>query len=169
MRDEHLHAFLNAARARTAVDTRQRRRWLTQQLDEDLTLAALCHALVDAHARVELSVASGRTYRGALTIARREYVAIADDDRAAYIAAPAIVGIRPLPGTTDGAAPRPLRAATFDDVVLRLSECSGAIDVCTIDGTAHRGRVAGVGRDLLWFDDGRYVRLDAVTEVVTSP
>lgn len=168
MRDEQLHAFLNGARARTAADTRRRRRWLEQQLHEDQTFAALCRTAAKAGERVELSVASGRVYRGALSFAGPEFVAMAaDDGRVAYIATRALVGLRPLDGTADDRQPNLVRAATFDDVVLELSQCRDAIDVCTIDGNAHRGRVAGVGRDLLWFENGRYLRLDVVTEVST--
>lgn len=177
MRDEQLHAFLNVARARTAVDTRRRRRWLEQQLDEDQTFAALCRTMVDAGARVEVSVASGRRYRGALVVAAPEFIALAiADGRLSYIAAPAVVGLRQLDGAGDGAVPpalapthrpTPLRAATFDDVLLGLCEWRGVIDVHTVDGATHHGRVTGVGRDLLWFDDGRYLRLDLVTEVTT--
>lgn len=169
MRDEQLHAFLNLARARTAVDARRRRRWLEQQLDEDQTFAAVCRGMADAGARVELSVASGRTYRGGVVVAAPEYVAVATGDaRVAYVAAVAIVGIRHLAGTVGGDRPTVLRAATFDDVVHGLGEHHAMIAACTIDGTAHRGQLAGVGRDLLWFDDGRYLRLDLVTEVTTS-
>lgn len=173
MRDEQLHAFLNVARARTAVDTRRRRRWLERQLDEDQTFTGLCRTMMAADARVEMSVASGRRYRGTLVVAASEFVALAiDDGRLSYIAAPAIVGLRQLHATGGATgrstpAPTPMRAATFDDVVLGLCECRSLIDVRTIDGSSHHGRVAGVGRDLLWFDDGRYLRLDLVTEVTT--
>lgn len=168
MRDEQLHAFLDLARARTVVDARRRRRWLEQQLDEDKTFAAVCRGMADAGARVELSVASGHTYRGVVVVAAPEYVAIATGDtRVAYVAAAAIVGLRHLGGTGGDDRPRVLRAATFDDVVHGLGEAHAMIAARTIDGTAHRGRLAGVGRDLLWFDDGRHLRLDLVTEVTT--
>lgn len=175
VRDEQLHAFLDAARARTAVDTRRRRRWLERQLEEDQTFATLCRAMLDAGARIELSVASGRTYTGVPVTAVPEFVAIATDDgHMVYIAAPALVGLRRLGDSADNPAaapgrPTPVRAATFDDVVIGLSACRSMLDVGTVDGSTHHGQVAGVGRDLLWFDDGRYLRLDAVTEVATTP
>lgn len=169
MRDDQLHAFLGEARARTRIDARRRRRWLLRQLDEDRTFDEVWREAVDAGAPIDLVVAGGRTYRGIPAIAGGAVLAVSPSvGGIAYIATSAIVAVRVEP--VSARADRPgdvVRAGTVADVIAVLAERHLDVSVGTAGGV-HHGRIAGVGRDLLWFADGLHVRMSAVTDVVPS-
>lgn len=181
MRDDQLHMMISTARAHAAVDARRRRRWLRRQLDEDLTFAQICRQAVDAGDLVELMVAGGRRHRGHVVVTTDELVAVATDGGSAYITMASIVGVRALgwraaddPAAAPGPfAPRPtnavVRAPTLHDLLFDLGEQQHPVTICTVDGRTHRGRVAGVGRDVVCLDDdGTYLRIAAISEVVAA-
>ncbi len=168
MRDEQLQAFVSAARAHVEADTRRRRRWLRRQLDEDQTFEEICRTMARSGVRVRVTVANGHRHSGRIVAAEPEVVAIASDAAVVYIATWALVALEPLTGSAGSDAPSAIAASTIDDVVLELGERHGAIVVGTHDGTVHRGRLAGVGRDLLWFDTGCHLRMAAITEVAAG-
>lgn len=180
MRDDELHAFLGDARAHAAIDARRRRRWLAHQLDEDRTFQDICARATRDGAPVDVVVTSGRVHRGRVLAAHSGLVAVAGSDGGtAYIAGAAVVGVRLHPAAT---APAHLQAtatgpaqstaaaavvgATLGDVARELADDHALVGVGTIDGRVHRGRIDGVGRDVLRLDGGMHLRLDMVTEVI---
>jgi hypothetical protein len=172
VRDDQLHAFLGDARAHAAVDGRRRRHWLARQLDEDRTFAAVCARALEGARPVDVVVTSGRTHRGRLVVADAGVVAVATaDGGTVYIAAAALVGVRLRPDATGGpprVAPAPVETvpgATLGDVLRELAARDVRVEVCTIGGVVHRGRIDGVGRDVLRLAGGMHLRLDLVTEV----
>lgn len=175
MRDDQLHAFLGEARARAAVAARRRRHWLTRQLEEDRTFAAVCSRAFEDARPVDVIVTTGRTHRGRLVAADAGIVAVATaDGGTVYIAATAIVGLRPRPGAParakePGQVPAVVPGATIADVVRELSDWDARVEVGTTDGGVHRGRIDGVGRDVLRLTGGMHLRLDMVTEVSSVP
>lgn len=168
MRDDQLQAFVSAARARTAVDTRRHRRWLQRQLDESQTFEGLCRSVADSGARVRLSVASGHTHSGRIVAAGADLLALAGDTDVVYIVMSAVVAVELLDASQPGAVPAGIRASTVADAVVELAELRETIVVGTSDGGVHRGRVAGIGHDVLWFDNGCHVRFAAITEVAAA-
>lgn len=169
MRDDQLHAFLGEARARTRIDARRRQRWLVRQLDEDRTFDEVCRQAVDAGAPIDLVVAGGRTHRGIPAIAGAAVLAVSPSvGGIAYLTTSAIVAVRFLPAAASaGGTGDVIRAATLADVIAVLAERHSAVSVGTAAGV-HHGHVVGVGRDLLWFADGLYLRVPAVTDVVVA-
>lgn len=177
MRDDQLHAFLGDARAHAALDTRRRRRWLARQLDEDRTFDDVCNRAARSRAAIDVLVTSGRTLRGRLLAAHAGVVSVAADGGTTYIMRDAIVGVRlrPDPATPDHqrATPADLAStaaagvvgATLGDVVRELAERHTPVQVGTVDGRMHRGRIDGVGRDVLRLAGGVHLRLDLVTDV----
>lgn len=172
MRDDQLHAFLGDARAHAAVDGRRRRHWLARQLDEDRTFATVCTRALEDASPVDVVVTSGRTHRGRLVAADAGVVAVATaDGGTVYIAAAALLGVRLRPDATAG-PPGVTRApvgafpgTTLGDVLRELADRDVRVEVCTIGGAVHRGRIDGVGRDVLRLAGGMHLRLDMVTEV----
>ena len=182
MRDDQLHAFLGDARAHAAVDTRRRRRWLARQLDEDRTFEEVCARAARDGAAVDVLVTSGRTHRGRLLTAHTGVITVAGSDGGtAYITGAAVVGVRLRPDATpagqqrataaaqaSAAAAAAVAGATLGDVVRELAGGHATVGVGTVDGRVHRGRIDGVGRDVLRLAGGMHLRLDMVTEVVTA-
>ncbi|HEX6255383.1 MAG TPA: hypothetical protein VFZ70_06190 [Euzebyales bacterium] len=167
MRDDQLHAFVDDELARRTVDARRRRRWLGRQLDEDRTFEDVCRDATTSQDPVDVHVAGGRVYRGVARAAGHRVLAVVNASGVAYIAVDAVIGVRIAAGSTLDAEPvSTLRAATVADVVGAFAE-RGA-DVVLAGGTlVHRGRIAGVGRDLVSFVDGTHMRLSAVAEAVS--
>jgi hypothetical protein len=179
VRDDQLHAFLGDARAHTAADARRRRRWLARQLDEDRTFEEVCSGAVQARAPVDVLVTSGRTHRGRIMAAQAGVVTVAcADGGTTYITGVAIVGVRLRPDVTAADHQRVTPAegmptdarvvgATLGDVLRELAERRMTVLVGTVDNRVHRGRIEGVGRDVLHLAGGMHLRLDLVTEVST--
>jgi len=173
VRDDQLHAFLGDARARAAGDARRRRHWLARQLEEDRTFAAVCSRAFEDARPVDVIVTTGRTHRGRLVAADAGIVAVATaDGGTVYIAPTAVVGLRPRPGARakePGQVPAVVTGATIADVVRELADGDARVEVGTTDGGVHRGRIDGVGRDVLRLTGGMHLRLDMVTEVSSVP
>ena len=178
MWDDQLHAFLGDERAHAAVDARRRRRWLAHQLDEDRTFQEVCTGVAEARVPVDVLVTSGRTHRGRIMAARSGLITLAGAaDGTTYIMADAIVGVRLRPDVTaaDHQRVRPGErmstdagvAGTLGDVLRELAGRRTTVRVGTVDGRVHRGRIEGVGRDVLRLVGGINLRLDLVTEVST--
>lgn len=172
MRDEHLHAFVGDARARAAADTRRRGHWLTRQLAEDRTFDDVWRAAADAGGPVEVVVRGGRRHRGVAHRAGALVLALtAGGAPTVYVATRAMSALRTLPVGACGDPGVPpaavLPGPRIADVVHAVAAAGGAAVLgCGADGV-HRGRLAGAGRDVAWFDDGTHVRLPAVTDVAT--
>ncbi|HSJ46460.1 MAG TPA: hypothetical protein VK923_17420 [Euzebyales bacterium] len=180
VRDDELHVFLGDARAQAAVDMRRQRRWLVRQLDEDRTFEDVCARAMREGAPVDVLVASGRSHRGRVLAAHSGLVAVAvADGGTVYITGAAVVGVRvrpdataadhppeTVPGHAPTTAPSAAVGATFSDVARELADGQALVGVGTVDGRLHRGRINGVGRDVLRLDDGMHLRLDMVTEVI---
>lgn len=174
VRDDHLHAFLGDARADSAIGTRRRRRWLSRQLDEERTFADVCADLAAARAPVDVMVANGRRHRGRLVVAHAEVVVVDRADGMAYIAATAVTGVRvrtvdvrtPEDAERSTTRPPPIPAGVLDDVLHELAAGRARIEAATVDGGVHRGRIEGVGRDLLRLSGGIHLRLSTLTEVI---
>ena len=121
---------------------------------------------------MDVVVTSGRTHRGRLVSADAGIVAVATADGGiVYIAAAALVGVRLRPDATAGPPQvAPARDVAFPgamlgDVLRELADRDARVEVCTTDGGVHRGRIDGVGRDVLRLAGGMHLRLDMVTEV----
>lgn len=175
MDDEHLYAFVADARARNAAEVRRRTRWLAQQLREDATFTDLCRELGSSTAVVEVSLSDGRGHRGHLTGSGTDVVALlTTDGTTAYIVGAAVVGIRVI-----GVDPAPAHEKTrdvvhehqwFSDVLADLAETRARVVVGTVAGRTYRGSIAGVGRDMVWFEDSQcYLRLQMITDVMVAP
>lgn len=174
MRDEHLYAFVADARARTAAGVRRRTRWLQRQLREDTSFAALCRDLAAAAMPVEVTLADGRRRRGTVVGAEDGVVALRrGGDVTSYIATAAATAVRVL-RVTDGqpAAGDPPAihgGGTFADVLADIADRRDRVAVGTSCGRTYEGRLAGVGRDVVWFDDnGWYLRLETITDVTVG-
>lgn len=175
VRDDHLHAFVGDARAHAASDARRRRRWLARQLDEDRTFDDVCRRAAGDDAPVDVVVAGGRVHRGRLTAVGAALMTVAvADGGTAYISRDAVVGVRLRPPGAAGDRPAPSAASGGDvadgsigDVARELADRGADVRVGTAAGALHRGRIAGVGRDVLRFVDGLHLRLDVVIEVIT--
>lgn len=175
VRDDQLHTFLGDARAHAAVDTRRRRRWLARQLDEDRTFTETCLRAARDGVPVDVMVTSGRTHRGRLLAAPAGVVTVAGSDGGTvYITAAAVVAVRLRPDATaadhqfDEHAAEAVTGGTLGDLVRELAERRATVWVGTVDGRVHRGRIDGVGRDVLRLAGGMHLRLDLVTEVTVA-
>jgi small nuclear ribonucleoprotein (snRNP)-like protein len=182
--DEHLYAFVADARARSAADVRRRTRWLAHQLREDATFADLCRDLGPCTAVVEVPLSDGRSHRGRLTGFGADVVELLTvDGGTVYIVAAATVGIR-IVGTDpslghDEASDHAFRAQTrevvdehqwFSDVLADLAGARARVVVGTVARRMYRGTLAGVGRDMVWFEDTQcYLRLQMITDVMVAP
>ncbi|HSK98671.1 MAG TPA: hypothetical protein VK891_18735 [Euzebyales bacterium] len=196
MRDEQLYAFVADARARGAADLRRRTRWLHQQLRQDAAFVELCRDLGASGVTVEVSLCDGRQHRGRLAGAGADALAVATaDDTTAYIATSAIIGLRvvaPPPEQhgrpAESAALRrdedrseggdPLTGAAvmirddqrFSDVLGDIADLRARVVVGTAAQQTFCGVLAGVGRDVVWFDDNQwYLRLPTITDVMIVP
>lgn len=175
MEDEHLYAFVADARAQNAADVRRRTRWLAHQLREDATFGDLCRDLGSSTAVVEVPLSDGRSHRGRLAGSGADVVALLTvDGVTVYIVAAAAVGIR-IVGTD--AAPGRTRApdAVYEhqwlsDVLADLAGARARVIVGTVARRMYRGTLAGVGRDMVWFEDTQcYLRLQMITDVMVAP
>lgn len=174
MRDEHLYAFVADTRARSAAGVRRRTRWLRQQLRADMSFDALCRDLTAAAATVEVFLTSGRRCRGRVTGVGADVLALrAVGAATTYVATRAVVGVRSLStrdldDSTD-TAPPVRDTQLFVDVLADLADHRDRVEVGTVAPTTHRGTLAGVARDFIWFDDNaRYLRLETITDVTAE-
>lgn len=184
MRDEQLYAFVADARAGAAASVRSRTRWLHEQLRADLSFAEICRDLSARAQPVEVTLAAGRTRRGTLVGTGHDVLALcAPAGETVYVALGAVVGVRALAptapesglqvpaaqghGAWSGA--RSLGASLhFADVVADLAEERAPVLVGTAAGV-HRGVLAGMARDFIWFDGNAHcLRLDKITDVATG-
>jgi hypothetical protein len=197
VRDEQLYAFVADARARGAADLRRRTRWLHQQLRQDAAFVELCRDLGASGVTVEVSLSDGRHHRGRLAGAGADALAVVTtDDATVYIATAAIIGLRAVASTPDqqrvpeepGAAPErdaeqsrpgdPLMVGAgmirdqqrFSDVLGDIADLRARVVVGTVAQQTFCGVLAGVGRDVVWFDDNQwYLRLPTITDVLIVP
>jgi hypothetical protein len=177
VKDEQLYAFVADARARNAADVRRRTRWLQHQLREDASFADLCRDLGSSGVPVELSLADGRSCRGRLSGVGVDVLGLKTMDGAtAYIAASAAVGIRAIavePVAGDGPAgddPAVQEGQFFNEVLADLADLRVRVIAGTMPGRTYCGTLAGVGRDVVWFEDNQwYLRREMVTDVMVVP
>ena len=105
------------------------------------------------------------------------------DGGTVYIVAAATVGIR-IVGTDpslghDEASDHAFRTQTrevvdehqwFSDVLADLAGARARVVVGTVARRMYRGTLAGVGRDMVWFEDTQcYLRLQMITDVMVAP
>jgi hypothetical protein len=195
VRDEQLYAFVADARARGAADLRRRTRWLHQQLRQDAGFVDVCRDLAMSGVPVEVSLADGRRHRGRLTGVGADTLAVGTTDGATmYVTTAAVAGLRAVTSTpgrlgdgdgSEAGGPAPLESHLTDGVIAggtlrdgqRFSDVLGDLAdlrASVVAGTATQqtfcGVLAGVGRDVVWFDDNQwYVRLQAITDVTILP
>jgi hypothetical protein len=175
--DEQLYAFVADARARSAADVRRRTRWLQHQLREDASFAGLCRDLGSSDVPVELAMSDGRVHRGRLSGVGAGVIAVLTMDGAtAYIATASAVGIRAIttePVAADGSAADAVavqEAQRFSDVLADLADLRARVIAGTTARRTYHGTLAGVGRDVVWFDDNQwYLRLEMITDVMVVP
>lgn len=168
MHDEQLHALIGAARADGAVEVRRRGRWLRRQLQEDHTFVDAARTLAARAAAVEVWTVGGRTHRGPL-LAAGPLLVVASDTGVAYLTEGAVVGLRPVDGTSTCAGRRDgdVRSGQLLDLLMDLAEHRVPVALCDGDGRIHRGVVEAVGRDVVRLLGGDVLlRLDQITEVV---
>lgn len=172
VRDDQLRAFLGDARADAAVERRRRRHWLARQLDEDRTFDDVCVRALDDAYPVDVAVTSGRTHRGRLVAVDTGVLVVAGAGGVtAYVARPAVVGVRVRPPATAGDRTRgavEVAGATIGDVVRGCAERGVRVELGTADGRVCRGRIDAVGRDVVRLSGGMHLRLDMVIEVITT-
>ena len=173
VKDEQLYAFVADARARNAADIRRRTRWLQHQLREDALFVELCRDLGSSGAPVELTLSDGRTHRGRLAGVGADVVAVMTlDGSTVYIATSAAVGVRaiavaPSASSAEDHAVAVRDGQVFDDVLADLADLRLRVVVGTVPGRTYDGILAGVGRDIVWFDDNQwYLRSEMVTDVM---
>lgn len=173
VKDEQLYAFVADARARNAAHVRRRTRWLQHQLREDASFADLCRDFGSSGVPVELTLSDGRSHRGRLLGAGVDVVAIVTlDGSTVYIATSAAVGIRVIAVPQDADTHTAADAAVhdgqvFNDLLADLANVRARVVASTVTGQTYRGTLAGVGRDVVWFDDNQwYLRCEKVTDVM---
>jgi len=174
VRDEHLYAFVADTRARTAAGIRRRTRWLHQQLRADTTFDGLCRDLAGTAAAVEVSLTGGRARRGRLCGVGADVLMVRTADAmTAYVATPAVTGVRALAPSGDAGAETAAGGAVlrdtqlFVDVLADLADARDRVVVGTIAPQTYRGVLGGIAHDFIWFDDNaRCLRLDAITDVM---
>lgn len=177
VKDEQLYAFVADARARNAADVRRRTRWLQHQLREDASFADLCRDLGSSGVPVELSLSDGRSHRGRVSGVGVDVLGVGTMDGAtAYIATSAAVGIRviaidPLAAERDSGDDVAVREGQFfNDVLAELADLRVRVIAGTVLGRTYSGTLAGVGRDVVWFEDNQwYLRREMVTDVMVVP
>jgi hypothetical protein len=177
VKDEQLYAFVADARARNAADIRRRTRWLQHQLREDASFADLCRDLGSSDVPVELSLCDGRSHRGRLSGVGADVLGLQTMDGViTYIAAAAAVGIRAIavePGAGDGAGSSDTAVQDgqfFSDVLADLADLRARVVAGTTPGRTYRGTLAGIGRDVVWFEDNQwYLRREMITDVMVVP
>jgi hypothetical protein len=177
VKDEQLYAFVADARARNAADVRRRTRWLQHQLREDASFAELCRDLGSSGVPVELSLCDGRAHRGRLSGVGADVLGLQTmDGVTTYIAASAAVGIRAIavePAAGDGDASSETavqEGQLFSDVLADLADLRVRVVAGTVPGRTYRGTLAGIGRDVVWFEDNQwYLRRDMITDVMVVP
>jgi hypothetical protein len=177
VREDQLHAFLGDARARATVESRRHRHWLARQLGEDRTFVDVCAQIHAGGAVADVTLAGGRTHRGRIVLSTRDVLGIVTMTGAtAHVATTAVVGVRAHPPDADRAADPPGRepadawyvdVTSLDDVVRQLAERRAFVELRTVGGSRHRGRLDGVGHDVLWLAGGLHVPLRTVTEVIS--
>jgi hypothetical protein len=174
VKDEQLYAFVADARARNAADVRRRTRWLQHQLREDASFVGLCRDLGSSDVPVELTLCDGRTHRGRLSGAGSDVVAVVTSDGSTvYIATSAAVGIRAVAvaesaeGAVAGDDVAVHEGQMFNDVLADLAYLRVRVIAGTVPGRTYSGTLAGIGQDIVWFDDNQwYLRCEMVTDVM---
>lgn len=177
MDDEQLYAFVADARARVANESRRRTRWLQRQLQEEASFSDVCSALTSSSREVEMSLVPGRRIRGWVTSVGHDFVQLrAADGTTTLLAAAAIVGVRivstELPQQQQDLLPGlPQAGGRFSDALASLAErrCRVIVGTHSADDV-YRGRLAGVGMDVVWFEATTgYIRVAMITDVTVVP
>lgn len=166
----------DAARLAEAVRARSDERWLRQQAVESATFAGVARDLAERGDWVTVHSTTGRSHHGALVGVGPDHLAVrSTTGQTTYAALDAVVGLRPDPtaGPRVGTGDRePVTDRLLPEVLaLEAAERPRALVVPRGTGEVLRGRVHGVGDDVLTLDvddSGRaavFVRLSAIAEV----
>jgi hypothetical protein len=159
-----------------AIDARNAERELRQQAAEMATFAGTMRNLAEARRGVTVRSGSGRGYQGVLVAVAIDHIVVqAGDARTVYIALEQVTAIQVDPSVKVGLAAGERDAAqdrTLDEVLANVVGGRPTVVIVTRgDGEANRGRLIGVGEDVVSLRlDGtggvRYLPATALSEVV---
>ena len=172
-----LARWVAEAQVADAVARRRRAAWLARQAAADADLVGVATALGERGRPVLVGLVSGRRHRGRITVVGRDFLELATEQGAVWLALGALAWVRAPTGDPIASGPpgRHGRSATHARVELVAELAELAAERCRVAVFARMrdepvvGELVTVGRDVLTVrDDGGgliYVALASVAEV----